>query len=70
MRRLLLPAALIGIGIGTLVVAPMAQSCVVWSDGQACETGWTIVLNLLGALFIGIGALRIGFIWMRRLGHR
>jgi hypothetical protein len=68
MGRLWLPATLIGIGIASLVVAPMAQSCVTWSDGRACETGWTIVLNVLGGLLIVSGALWFGLHVMRRPG--
>jgi hypothetical protein len=57
MRRLLVPALLIGTGIACLAVAPSAQFCVTWSDGSACETAATIVLNVLGLALIGIGGL-------------
>ena len=60
MGRLWLPAVLIGIGIASLIVAPLAQSCVTGSDTRVCETGWTIVLNVSGGILIASGALWFG----------
>jgi len=63
MRRLWLATCLIALGLAGLIVAPMAQSCFYWSDGQACETGGTIILNVVGGVFIVIGALLLWSRW-------
>jgi hypothetical protein len=60
-----LAVSLVAIGLAALIVAPMAQSCVYWSDGQACETGGTIVLNIVGGILIVVG-LWTGVLWSRR----
>ena len=68
MGRLWLPATLIGIGIASLLLAPIVQPCITWSDGRACESGWTIVLNVLGGLLIVSGVVWFGLHMMRRAG--
>ena len=62
-----MPAVLVGIGLACFVIAPMAQTCVTDFDYRACETAGTVVLNLVGLAFVGIGGawlyrnlLRIG----------
>ena len=70
MGKLWIPAALIGVGIASLMVAPVAQSCVTWSDSRACETAGTIVLNVVGwALFVA-GTLWFGLWWSRQRPSR
>jgi len=67
MGKLWIPAILLGIGIASLVVAPMAQYCVTWSDGQACETAGTVALNVLGWVAIATGTLWLVLHWGRRV---
>jgi len=66
MGRLWLAVSVVAIGLAALIVAPMAQSCIYWSDGQACETGGTVVLNMVGGVLIVVGGLWAGLLWSRR----
>ena len=50
-----LGVCLIGLGVAVLIVAPLAQSCIVGSDSRACETIGTIVLNVVGLVMIAVG---------------
>ena len=43
------------IGVIALIVAPTAQSCVSALTPRVCETGGTIVLNIVGGLLIVTG---------------
>jgi hypothetical protein len=47
----------VGLGVGVLIVAPLAQSCVTGSDYRVCETIGTVVLNVVGLVLIAAGAV-------------
>ena len=65
-QRLWLIGMVVVLGIVCLVLAPMATSCISWSDGRACETGWTVVLNAVGWLLLAAAARLSGIGWLRR----
>lgn len=47
---------LIVLGIGMLVVAPQAQSCVTDFDSTACEMSSTILLKVVGLALVAVAA--------------
>ncbi len=59
---------LVVLGIGQLLLAPLAQSCLSSSDMRVCETIATIVLNVSGAtcLAIGLAVITVQLVLSRR----
>jgi hypothetical protein len=68
MGWLWLAVSIVAIGLAALIVAPMAQSCTTDIDTRVCETGGTIVLNVVGGVLVVLGGLWSGLLWSRRRG--
>ena len=47
---------LIAIGLGVLLVAPRAQSCMTDFDATVCEATGTVVLNVIGVTLVAVAA--------------
>ncbi|HTE65573.1 MAG TPA: hypothetical protein VK736_04860 [Candidatus Binatia bacterium] len=53
---LIASALLLAAGLACLLVAPQAVSCLSAEDTSVCETAGTIVLNVVGAMQLSVGA--------------
>jgi drug/metabolite transporter (DMT)-like permease len=55
-RERWLAVLLIVIGLGVVLIAPRAQSCMTDFDATVCEATGTVVLNVIGVTLVAVAA--------------